>query len=150
MKKHPLLLAALLSSAAASPVGAAIVYWDTNADAPGAGNPANGAWTSALWSTDPDGLLAATTTWVAGDTAFFSAGTDATDPYTVSGNATAAGINVEEGALTISGTITLGTGAVNVSSGASLITNSSLRISTSVGSVYTLDGGKLETTNPGN
>ena len=112
MKKHPLFLAVLLSTAAASRVGATTVYWDTNADSPGAGNPANGAWTGAFWSLDPEGQLPVTTPWVANDTAVFSAGTDATGAYTVSGNASAAGITVEEGALIISGTITLGAGPV--------------------------------------
>lgn len=151
MNKHPLFLAALLSSAATTPVDAAPVYWDTNAESPGAGSPPNGDWaSSAFWSSDPAGMVAVTTAWTPDDTAFFSAGTDATDTFTVSGNATTAGINVEEGGLTVSGTITLGTGPVNVNAGASLITNHSLRIGASVGSVYTLDGGKLETTNTGN
>ncbi|MBP7948376.1 MAG: autotransporter-associated beta strand repeat-containing protein [Verrucomicrobiales bacterium] len=151
MNTHPLLLAALLGFAAITSASAATVYWDSNADTPGAGVAPAGAWdASPFWSPDFDGLAAGTANWVPGDTAVFSAGTDATDAFTVSGNATASGIVVEEGALTISGTIALGTGTVHVGAGASLTTNSSLRISTAVGSVYTLDGGKLETTNTGN
>lgn len=151
MKKHPLFLAALLSSATASPVGAATVYWDSNAETPGAGAAPAGDWAASFfWSPDAAGESSDPLGWVSGDVAVFSAGTDATNAYTVTGNATTAGITVEEGLLTIGGTITLGTGPVNVNAGASVITNSSARISAAIGAVYTLDGGKLETTNPGN
>ena len=68
---------------------------------------------------------------------------------TVGSPQTAAGIVVEEGFVTLAGgTATLGAGPVTIKSGATLSTDSSLRISTSAGSVWTLDGGTARTTNP--
>jgi autotransporter-associated beta strand protein len=134
----------------------AALYWDLNDIAPGAGTTPIGTWDLAgfNWNPNPAGTDPVGT-WVAGETAVFSAGTDATDPYTVnvSGTQTAAGLVIEEGAVTLSGgAVAIGGGTVVVGPGASLITNSSLRISaaTGAGAVYTVNGGTLETTNTGN
>src|SRR6478609_1677061 len=81
---------------------AATKYWDTNGATSGAGGsvPA-GTWnTGGLtnWTTNSNGT-SATTTWTAGDSAIFAAGSDATGNYTVTlnGTQTASGVSVEEG-----------------------------------------------------
>src|SRR4029450_9750481 len=113
----------------------------------GAGTTPIGTWdlSGFNWNPNPAGTDPVGT-WIPGETAVFSAGTDATDPYTVnvSGTQTAAGLVIEEGAVTLSGgAVAIGGGTVVVGPGASLITNSSLRISaaTGAGAVYTLNGG---------
>lgn len=147
--------AALLSAAIPASLTAAPFYWDINGPATGAGGVSpSGTWDAAAtnWSTDPNGEIA-TEVWAAGNTAVFAAGTDATGPYTVTitGTQTAAGLTVEEGAVTLAGgTAAVGAGPVFVGPGATLETNSSLRISATAGSVWTLDGGTLRTTNPSN
>jgi autotransporter-associated beta strand protein len=110
------------------------LYWDvdgaTNGSAGGA-TPA-GTWdaTTTNWNNDPtDGAGGAKTTWD-GTTAIFSAANDATGAFTVTLDATqsAAGINFEEGAVTVSGgtELNLTGGAVNVSTGASGFINSNV------------------------
>src|SRR5882762_4895953 len=88
---------------------AAIKYWDNNAATTGAGGPSpTGTWdtTGTKWTTDATGN-SATTTWADGDTAIFSAGTDATGPYTIttSGTRTVGGLLVEDGIVTFAGTM---------------------------------------------
>jgi len=106
-----------------------IIYWDTNGATAGAssGTTAAGTWdqsTTANWSTSSVGTNT-TTTWStaigAGNAiADFSAGTNATGPFTVtvSGTVTGVGgITFEEGAVTLGGTGTLtltNTGTINV------------------------------------
>lgn len=124
-------------------------YWDIDGATAGAGGATpGGVWDTVTsnWTTDATGASAATT-WTAGDRAIFSAGSDATGSYTVSGTATASGLTIEDGTVVFSGTVTMGANPVAVNSGAVLETNSSLRVSTSAGSVYTLNGGTLRTTN---
>jgi len=119
---------------ATSTLRAADSFWDINGDTPGAGGttPA-GTWdaSTANWSADSTGS-SATSPWTSGDTAVFSAGTDATGTFTVtvSGTQTAAGIRVEEGTVTLSGagsSISLdvaGGGTIDVASGSVLTISS--------------------------
>ena len=155
MKTSPLFLAVLLSVVASFKLTAGLAYWDGNDSTTGAGTNPNGIWVgSAFWSTDPLGELIAGV-WTPGDTAVFSAGSDALVPFTVTGSGTAgapgamaAGIVVEEGFVTlVGGTVGLGAGPVTIKAGATLSTDSSLRISTTAGSVWTLDGGTARSTN---
>src|SRR6185369_8955501 len=66
---------------------AASAYWDANGSAAGAGGPTPaGTWgTDNFWSTSSAGT-AATGAWISGDTAIFSAGTDASGTFTVNLN----------------------------------------------------------------
>lgn len=131
---------------------AATAYWDGNGADPGAGAAPAGTWgTSLFWNLIADGT-GTPGAWTAGDVAVFSAGADATDAFTVtvSGTQTAAGIEVEEGTVTLAtGTVSLGAGYIKVEPGATLSTDSSLRISATAGSTITVNGGTLRTTNPG-
>ncbi len=68
----------LLTASAAS---AADRYWDTNANLAGSGNT-GGNWAGANWNATSDGT-GAFATWVAGDAAIFSAGTDGTGNWNV-------------------------------------------------------------------
>jgi len=93
-------LALSVASANAAPS-----YWDSNGSTAGAGTAPNGTWDAdAFWSTSSGGT-ASTTTWTSGDTAVFSAGTDATDSYTntIATEVTAGGIIFEDGNPTIAG-----------------------------------------------
>ncbi|MGI8965355.1 MAG: autotransporter-associated beta strand repeat-containing protein, partial [Limisphaerales bacterium] len=140
---------------------AALSYWDIDGAIPGAGGPTpSGTWSTinTNWSPDLNGA-AATGGWVPGDTAVFAAGTDAIGAYTVtvSGTQNASGINVEEGTVTlVGGTVTTNavanaSMAIIVSSGATLATDSSARISVPAGaSTINLNGGTLRSINPGN
>ncbi len=146
----------LLMLCAGSPFAfAADVYWDSNGITPGAAATPTGTWgTSSFWSPDATGAVA-TAAWLSGDTAVFSAGSDAIGAYTVtlSGTQTAAGLVIQEGAVTLggSGAVALGASSnIVVNAGANLITDSSLRITVPTGSTgtATLNGGTLTTTNP--
>lgn len=111
----------------------ATLYWDTNGATAGssAGTTAPGNWdtTTADWSTNANGT-AATQAWTAGETAVFAAGTNATGTYTVqiTHDVTVAGITVQEGFPTISGStsagISLSNNALAIDTG-----SNSLRIS---------------------
>src|SRR5215207_7187431 len=90
-------------------------YWDINADA-GAGGTGStapsGTWntgTAPNWNINSDGT-GGTTTWTDGNDAFFSAGSDATDDFTVtvSGSPTVHNITIEEGGTTAGLTFTGG------------------------------------------
>ena len=108
MKRVILLLTVLICSALGSAsLHAALSYWDSNGATAGAGNPPNSfsGWdVDAFWSPSSLGT-SLTTTWPAGNTAVFSAGTDALDAYTVniSVSVNAGGITFEEGMPTITG-----------------------------------------------
>ncbi len=91
-------------------------YWDGNGAAAGAGTTPTGNWgVDAFWSTDASGT-SAPATWTNGDTAVFSAGTDAVNPFTVtvSGNQGVAGVTFQEGNVMLSG------GIITVSNGAAI------------------------------
>ncbi len=158
MKRCIILLAALtILVSGFSPARATTKYWDLNGTDDGAGGPSpTGAWNlSALnWNQDSTGGGAngGTEVWVPLDDAVFSAGTDATGPFTVTPIAgiTATSVTIEEGFVTIGGvnSVNVGTGTVNVASGAGLITNSSFRIAASAGAIINVDGGTLQTTQP--
>jgi autotransporter-associated beta strand protein len=109
------------------PARATVVYWDIDGAAnAGAGGVAPaGAWDGVAvnWNTDSAGDTGGTTTatTTAADTVVFAAGTDATDPYTVtiSGAQAAGQVNVEEGTVTLAGTAgnTLTVGTFDIGSG---------------------------------
>ncbi len=105
MKPALQLLALMFCLATGNHVQAGVRYWDGNGDTPGAGLTPTGTWgTNAYWNTNAEGT-AVTTAWTANDTAVFSAGADATDPFTVFVTASqiVGGLTFEEGAVTISG-----------------------------------------------
>lgn len=121
---------AALFCLSASSASSATLYWDRNGASSGAGLTPNGTWdlaTTANWNLDPLGAGAALVGWTAGDTAVFSAGTDATLEFNVNvaANQTAAALVVEEGHVALSGSgINVGSGTVTVATGAKLtITN---------------------------
>src|SRR5687768_11927935 len=103
--------AALALATAVAAVGfgqtakAADQYWDLNGATDGAGGPTpTGTWntTNTNWNTDPlGGAAGAVGSWVSGDSAFFSAGSDATGAFTVTLSAVqnAGGLTVEEGTV---------------------------------------------------
>lgn len=129
------------------------LYWDGNLDAPGAGTAPTGTWstTVAMWN-DVEPGTNTPVVYAAGSDAIFAAGGDATGAYTVtvSGTQTATSLAIEEGAVSIvGGAVSLGGGPITVALGATLQTDSSLRISTTAGSKATLNGGTLRTTNAG-
>ncbi len=133
---------------------AANKWWDVNGASPGSGQGTNtGTWntTGLNWTTDSTGD-SATTTFATGDLAIFSAGTDATNTWTINvpSAVTAAGITVNEGAVYMSGTaVTIGTGTVTVNSGATLSIPSSAYIAASAGATLVLNGGIMQDTNAG-
>ena len=79
-------------------------YWDRNDTTAGAGNPADGTWDASATNWNPladgTGTVAA---WSVGQKAVFAAGTDATDPYTVTvdGAQNISGITFENGTPTL-------------------------------------------------
>lgn len=104
LASSPMAWATLTLCALPGLLTAANVYWDSNSTTAGAGATPTGNWgTSAFWSTDASGASTAVATWNAADTAVFSAGTDATNPYTITVNANtaAAGLGFEEGNVTL-------------------------------------------------
>jgi autotransporter-associated beta strand protein len=131
---------------------AADLFWDSNGNLPGAGAAPAGIWgTDAYWNDLLDGT-GTSGPWIAGSTAIFSAGTDATTGFTVNiiGNQTAARLVIEEGfAHFTNGAVVIGAGNVTVNSGATLSTDSSLRITATAGATMNVDGGTLRTSNPG-
>lgn len=87
------------------------VYWDINDTTAGAGGTAPaGTWDTGTtnWSSDSTGSSAAAV-WANGDSAIFSAGSDATGTFTVTnGGVTVDNITQEEGRVRVSsGTLTL-------------------------------------------
>jgi autotransporter-associated beta strand protein len=128
VKRNPsILMVSCLALTAITATGQTL-YWDSNDVTPGAGTTPTGTWgTSNFWSTDPLGT-ATTEAWTSGGTAVFSAGTDATGPFTVtvSGTQTASGITVEEGTVTLTGgTLNLNSSSV-LNVGTSTLTVASL------------------------
>ncbi len=149
MKRSPLILAALLTVAAPFSLSAATVYWDTNDVMPGAGPIPDGFWGGTqFWSSDAAGEILPLD-WVAGDTAVFSAGTDAINPFvvTLSGVQTAAGLTVEEGSVSLAGSaVAVGAGTILINSGAKLSIPSTLSITATVGASLNLEGGTMHST----
>ena len=146
MKRKPILtlaisvLTALLLGSTAH--AAVSYYWDVNSSANGSGGPTpNGTWNAAgVWTSVATGN-STTTSWTSGDTAIFSAGTDATGAYTVtlSGSTSVDSIYVEEGTVTIDGTgqqLTLN----GVSSIVDVVSGSSLTFSNKLSGGFTKTG----------
>ncbi|MBL9089892.1 MAG: autotransporter-associated beta strand repeat-containing protein [Planctomycetaceae bacterium] len=116
---------------AAVPAGAVDLFWDLNGTLSGAGSVPAGTWdaSAAAWSTGATGSIA-TSAWTDGNTAVFSAGTDALGPFAVDvvGTRTITGLRFEEGSVTLNG------GFLNLASeptilveaGASALINSTL------------------------
>jgi hypothetical protein len=99
------LLTTLALSSASLRAAATYLYWDGNGTDPGAGPAPAGDWGfDNFWSTDPAGSDG-TNAWVNGAIAVFSAGTDATNAFTLFSDQltppTAAGLIFEEGQVTI-------------------------------------------------
>ncbi|MGC3968033.1 MAG: autotransporter-associated beta strand repeat-containing protein [Pirellulales bacterium] len=110
---------------------AAPLYWDTNGATAGAGATPNGVWDASTtnWSTDAAGTVP-TSAWINGSGVFFSAGTDAVNPFTVSviGTHTVASMQFEEGTATLNGGILnlITSPSIQVSSGVTATINSVL------------------------
>ena len=154
----PLLAAVLFISALCLSTAQAIepppiLYWDINADGPGAddGGFASGFWgTDPNWSPDPDGLVS-TGPWVPGGAAVFSAGLDpfADALVIINGTQTANSIIVDDGTVHFrGGTADTGTGTVVVNAGATLEIDGTQRLNTSGGKVV-LNGGTFLNSNFG-
>lgn len=98
------------------------LYWDGNDTASGAGNTPAGTWDagSLFWNTASDGTATAGA-WADGNVAVFAAGIDATNAYTVtvSGTQNPAGINFEEGTVTLTGGNLNPSGSISVANGLS-------------------------------
>ena len=111
---------------------AANLYWDLDSVVPGAGGEAPaGTWDAGgfVWNDAADGGVGNPTSWIAGSTAVFSAGTNASGTFTidVQGPHAAAGLIFEEGIVTLNNTqIDLSGAQIDVSTGASAIINTSL------------------------
>jgi autotransporter-associated beta strand protein len=119
---HANVAAVLLLLIFATTGDAAIRYWDGNGTQAGAGVAPTGTWgSSSFWSSSAAGTGSTSSTLGTSNDAVFSAGDDATGPWTlaVSGTQTAASVLVEEGNITLSSgiidtgsnTFTIGTGA---------------------------------------
>jgi fibronectin-binding autotransporter adhesin len=95
----------LIVAFAGASIHAATKYWDINGTTAGAGGATpTGNWGTGTATWGDSAGTAATANWVNGDTAVFSAGTDASGSFTVTVNTpiTLAGITREEGSPTIS------------------------------------------------
>jgi autotransporter-associated beta strand protein len=107
MSKAPRAIACLAATALTMASHAQNRFWDGNADAAGAGAAPTGTWgVDAFWNTDAGGGAGTfTSTVTATNSVFFSAGTDAISPYTVtvSGTQAAQGLTFQEGATTLTG-----------------------------------------------
>ena len=125
------LLCVLFGFIAPTSIFSATVYWDTNLATPGAG----GATPSGTWSTSASNWgnangNVATSVWGSNDSAIFSAGTDATGTYAITGSGTinVNDITMQEGSLTVTGgTLTLKNKAtITVATGSSFTFGSSI------------------------
>src|SRR5215212_8773383 len=109
MRRCASLFAALLLTANVACLGVAQTkYWDVDVIArAGAGSATpSGTWNSSAtnWNTDSTGTLLPST-WTAGNTAVFAAGSNATGAYTVNvtGTQSLSGLTVEEGTVSQNG-----------------------------------------------
>jgi autotransporter-associated beta strand protein len=81
-------------------------YWDIDGATAGAGGPApSGTWAGTNWNSAADGTGTGTVGWVAGGTAVFAAGSDASGAYTVTVDSTQeiGGLTFDDGTVTLSG-----------------------------------------------
>src|SRR5439155_6377823 len=131
-KKTVLLLLSLVTFCSAS-VQAAIKYFDVNGATAGSGVTATTyTWgpTDALWSTDPAGA-SGTAIWVNGDSAIFSAGSDAAgNAYTLSATTphNVPSIRVKDGTVTLSSSSANATtnGSITIDSGQTFVVTTAL------------------------
>ncbi|MDW8307839.1 MAG: hypothetical protein RMK20_00545 [Verrucomicrobiales bacterium] len=159
MKKSSCLVVAAVFSLAVviSPIStlrAADSFWDIDGATPGAGGSAPaGTWdaTTANWSADSTGS-SPTAAWTPGDTAVFSAGTDASGTFTVtvSGTHLIQGVRVEEGAVTLSGgglsiNVT-GGGTFDIASGLTTVISSVISGGVNNQNVTKIGGGQVNFT----
>ncbi len=112
--RKTLLNTAVFTAIAQGPaLQAANLYWDVNGATPGAGT-AGGTWDSGTnWSADSTGS-SATTGWTNGESAVFSASTDATaaKTVTIAGTVATPSILLEENGL-----VTLSGGSIDITGG---------------------------------
>src|SRR5215207_3306352 len=112
----PLILGEMATEAQAQPTP---LYWDGNGSVAGAGSNPNGTWGAGNFWNQSTGVLTPGP-WVAGNTAVFCAGTDATSYIVgVAGTQSVAGIRFEEGngsSLT-GGTLSMTSAGIDVASG---------------------------------
>jgi fibronectin-binding autotransporter adhesin len=127
-----LVVTLLIVATGAAEARAQTKYWDLDViPRAGAGSATpGGTWNAAAatWNTDSTGTLLPTT-WTAGNIADFSAGTNATGPYTVTvtGTQSLSGLTVEEGIITQNGgALNFGaySASINIASGAAWGENS--------------------------
>jgi autotransporter-associated beta strand protein len=107
------LIATSLCVFAWTPLHAVDLYWDSNGTTAGAGATPNGTWgVNSFWNTTAAGTAGTFSTGMTqADQGFFSAGTDAINPYTVtvSGTQATGNLQFQEGTPTLTGgTIALG------------------------------------------
>jgi hypothetical protein len=159
LMKLPLIV---LSLASASIAHSQTLYLDTNGNTSGAGTTTPASWDAAIWTTSPSGNTA-TSSWVAGSTASFSAGSGAVATRTINlgstdvqiagivANNEAVIIGTGGGALTNSGNLSIsGNQAVTIAANINVGTNT---LTYSGGQTLTLSGsntiGTLRNANSG-
>jgi fibronectin-binding autotransporter adhesin len=151
MKK--LIFLALVVGILADPAAAADKYLDTNSNTAGSGVVSATTYTwdtsGVRWTTDSTGS-SATTTFASGDSAIFSAGTDAAGlsyTLTVPSALTIGNLTVEEGTVTKAGSGALNLQNITVSNNAGFFINSALSLTTTAGTTATLNGGTIGNSN---
>src|SRR6185436_4309221 len=130
MKIHSL-LSLLAFGLTATSLQAVDQYWDLNGATAGSGGATPiGTWdtSTANWSPDPLGTRPVTI-WGNGNTAVFSAGSDATGLFTVTVAAVGAGgIRIEEGSVQLTGgNVSMAAGTITLNSGTVLTLDSKTR-----------------------
>jgi autotransporter-associated beta strand protein len=140
------LLVTSLCAIAWTPLHAVDLYWDGNGNTAGAGATPNGTWgVDSFWNTTPAGTAGTFSTGMTtADVGFFSAGSDAINPFTVtvSGTQASGNLTFQEGTPTLTGgTIALGANksltAVTTLNGTATIA-SALTVDTTAGGTNTL------------
>ena len=147
MKTSPFILAALITVVTPFNLRAVTLFWDSNgAGTTGAGATPTGTWgTDAFWTEDPNGD-SPTGPWVSGSTAVFSAGSDATNAFTITLNGvqTVDGLFVQEGSITLAGSaLSVGTSTIEIDAGAKLSIPNVANITATSGANLNLEGGTM-------
>jgi len=118
---------------------AATYYWDSNGDTAGAGDTPTGTWgVDGFWNTTAAGdVTTPTAVTTAADDLFFSAGTDAVNPYTISLNSA-----TQNGRLITfeDGTVTLSTGTLSLTNNGGITVSASTITGATISSGLTLFG----------
>lgn len=133
--RHLLLTSALVAGFACPHAQGQSLSWDSNDDLEGAGDTPSGTWgIDPFWNTTGtgDGTVPTNAVTTLSNDLFFSAGTDAVNPYTVTVNGTqnARSIAFQDGAPTLSG------GSIHLAPGGGLTVNSTADVA---GAVVTSD-----------